>query len=69
MRFVFLALALLLFFTWIGAFIVFHVAAAMTPFVAGGIFGELLFAAEDPTVALPSDYRMCVCCRELNLTV
>ena len=29
MRFVFLALALMLFFTWIGAFIVFHVAAAM----------------------------------------
>jgi hypothetical protein len=29
MRFVFLAVALLLFFTWIGAFIVFHVAAAL----------------------------------------
>jgi hypothetical protein len=29
MRFVFLALAFILFFTWIGAFIVFHVAAAM----------------------------------------
>jgi hypothetical protein len=29
MRFVFLAFALLLFFTWIGAFVVFHVAAAM----------------------------------------
>ena len=29
MRFVFLILALLLFFTWIGAFLVFHVAAAL----------------------------------------
>ena len=29
MRFVFLALALLFFFIWIGAFIVFHVAAAL----------------------------------------
>jgi hypothetical protein len=29
MRFVFLALALVLFFTWIGAFLVFHVAAAL----------------------------------------
>ena len=29
MRFIFLALALVLFFTWIGAFVVFHVAAAM----------------------------------------
>jgi hypothetical protein len=29
MRFVFLVFALLLFFTWIGAFVVFHVAAAM----------------------------------------
>jgi len=29
MRFMFLALALLLFFTWIGAFVVFHVAAAL----------------------------------------
>jgi Family of unknown function (DUF5670) len=29
MRFLFLALALLLFFTWIGAFVVFHVAAAL----------------------------------------
>jgi hypothetical protein len=29
MRFAFLSLALLFFFTWIGAFIVFHVAAAM----------------------------------------
>jgi hypothetical protein len=29
MRFLFLALALLFFFTWIGAFIVFHVAAAL----------------------------------------
>jgi hypothetical protein len=29
MRFVFLSLALLFFFTWIGAFVVFHVAAAM----------------------------------------
>jgi hypothetical protein len=27
MRFIFLALALLMFFVWIGAFIVFHVAA------------------------------------------
>jgi hypothetical protein len=29
MTFVFLALALILFFTWIGAFIVFHLAAAL----------------------------------------
>jgi Family of unknown function (DUF5670) len=29
MRFIFLAVALLLFFTWIGAFVVFHVAAAL----------------------------------------
>ena len=29
MRFMFLALALLLFFAWIGAFIVFHVAGAL----------------------------------------
>ena len=29
MRFVFLAVALILFFTWIGAFVVFHVAAAL----------------------------------------
>jgi Family of unknown function (DUF5670) len=29
MRFLFLAFALLLFFTWIGAFVVFHVAAAL----------------------------------------
>jgi len=29
MRFIFLAIALLLFFTWIGAFVVFHVAAAL----------------------------------------
>jgi hypothetical protein len=29
MRFVFLSLALLFFFTWIGAFIVFHVAGAL----------------------------------------
>ena len=29
MRFIFLALALVLFFTWIGAFVVFHVAAAL----------------------------------------
>jgi Family of unknown function (DUF5670) len=29
MRFIFLAFALLLFFTWIGAFVVFHVAAAL----------------------------------------
>jgi hypothetical protein len=29
MRFVFLAIAILLFFTWIGAFVVFHVAAAL----------------------------------------
>jgi hypothetical protein len=29
MRFIFLALALILFFTWIGAFVVFHVAAAL----------------------------------------
>jgi hypothetical protein len=29
MRFVFLAFALLLFLTWIGAFVVFHVAVAM----------------------------------------
>jgi len=29
MRFIFLVLALLLFFTWIGAFVVFHVAAAL----------------------------------------
>ena len=29
MRFVFLAVALGLFFTWIGAFVVFHVAAAL----------------------------------------
>lgn len=29
MRFIFLTLALLLFFTWIGAFVVFHVAAAL----------------------------------------
>ena len=29
MRFVFLGLALLMFFAWIGAFIVFHIAAAL----------------------------------------
>jgi Family of unknown function (DUF5670) len=29
MRFVFLAVALILFFTWIGAFVIFHVAAAL----------------------------------------
>jgi hypothetical protein len=29
MRFIFLALALVLFFAWIGAFVVFHVAAAL----------------------------------------
>ena len=29
MRFIFLALAFVLFFTWIGAFVVFHVAAAL----------------------------------------
>ena len=29
MRFVFLGLALVLFFTWIGAFVVFHIAAAL----------------------------------------
>jgi hypothetical protein len=29
MRFVFLAVALVLIFTWIGAFVVFHVAAAL----------------------------------------
>ncbi len=29
MRFLFLVFALLLFFTWIGAFVVFHVAAAL----------------------------------------
>ena len=29
MRFIFLALALVLFFMWIGAFVVFHVAAAL----------------------------------------
>jgi Family of unknown function (DUF5670) len=29
MRFIFLALAVGLFFTWIGAFLVFHVAAAL----------------------------------------
>jgi len=29
MRFIFLALALLLFFTWIGAFVIYHVAAAL----------------------------------------
>ena len=29
MRFVFLAIAILFFFTWIGAFVVFHVAAAL----------------------------------------
>ena len=29
MRFIFLGLAILLFFTWIGAFVVFHVAAAL----------------------------------------
>jgi hypothetical protein len=29
MRFVFLALALILFFAWIGAFVVFHVAGAL----------------------------------------
>jgi hypothetical protein len=29
MRFIFLVLALVLFFTWIGAFVVFHVAAAL----------------------------------------
>ena len=29
MRFIFVALALVLFFTWIGAFVVFHVAAAL----------------------------------------
>lgn len=29
MRFIFLALALLLFFTWVGAFVIFHVAAAL----------------------------------------
>ena len=29
MRFVFLAVAVILFFSWIGAFVVFHVAAAL----------------------------------------
>ena len=29
MKFVFLAIALVLFFTWIGAFVVFHVAAVL----------------------------------------
>jgi len=29
MRFIFLSLALVFFFTWIGAFVVFHVAAAL----------------------------------------
>lgn len=29
MRFLFLTVALILFFTWIGAFVVFHVAAAL----------------------------------------
>ena len=29
MRFIFLAIALLLLFTWIGAFVVFHVTAAL----------------------------------------
>jgi hypothetical protein len=29
MRFIFLALALLLFFAWIGAFVLFHVTAAL----------------------------------------
>jgi hypothetical protein len=29
MRFIFLILALMLFFAWIGAFVVFHVSAAM----------------------------------------
>ena len=29
MRFVFLGLALVLFFTWIGAFVVFHIAVAL----------------------------------------
>jgi hypothetical protein len=29
MRFIFLALAVVLFFTWLGAFVVFHVAAAL----------------------------------------
>ena len=29
MRFIFLILALLLFFSWIGAFVVFHVSAAL----------------------------------------
>jgi len=29
MRFIFLVLALLLFFAWIGAFVVFHVSAAL----------------------------------------
>jgi hypothetical protein len=33
MRFVFLTLALLLFFTWIGAFVVFHVAGALIHFL------------------------------------
>lgn len=29
MRFAFLAIALILFFTWVGAFVVFHIAAAL----------------------------------------
>jgi hypothetical protein len=33
MRFLFLALAFLFFFAWIGAFVVFHVAAAMIHFL------------------------------------
>lgn len=33
MRFVFLTLALLLFFTWIGAFVIFHVAGALIHFL------------------------------------
>lgn len=33
MRFVFLAVALILFFKWIGAFVVFHVAAALIHFL------------------------------------
>ncbi len=52
MRFVFLALALLLFFTWIGAFIVFHVAAALIHLllILALIFFVIhLFGARRPT--------------------
>ena len=56
MRFIFLVLALLLFFTWIGAFVVFHVSVALIHLLlALAVIFVLVhvFGGRRPTAARP----------------